>query len=145
MKRKGNNKDRLNNHPILTRELTIGQKAADHLTTFAGSWTFIILVMTLIAAWITLNSLALINHWDPWPFIILNLVLSCLAAMQAPIILMSQNRQADRDRINAKYDYMVNRKAGREVARILKEVQNIKTYMYENKKLYSPKKLKTKR
>jgi len=145
MKSKVRKKVVKNDHPILIREFTFGQRSADKLTTFAGSWTFIILVLILITAWVTLNSLALINHWDPWPFIILNLVLSCLAAMQAPVILMSQNRQTERDRINAKYDYQVNRKAARDVAEVLKEVNTIKKYMYSNYKLSPPKKLKTKK
>jgi uncharacterized membrane protein len=136
MKKKGNK------HPTYETQLSIGQKAADKVTKFCGSWTFIIVVIALIIAWITLNSLAFILHWDPWPFIILNLVLSCLAALQAPIILMSSNRQTERDRITAKYDYQVNRKAEREISKVLKEVKTIKTYVYENMKMSNPKKLK---
>jgi len=132
-------------HPVLQRELSFGQKAADILTKFAGSWTFIIIISILIMCWITLNSLALIHHWDPWPFIILNLVLSCLAAMQAPIILMSQNRQTERDRIQVKYDYQIDRKSLREISKVAKDIHSIKTYMYGNKKLSSPKKIKRKK
>ncbi|MBT3985438.1 DUF1003 domain-containing protein [archaeon] len=132
-------------HPIIIKELTIGQKAADKVTTFCGSWSFILSVIGLIFVWIILNSLAFINHWDPWPFIILNLTLSCLAALQAPIILMSQNRQAERDRIQVKYDYTVDRKAERGIRQLLKDVATMKKYMYENKKLTAPKKLKTKK
>ena len=132
-------------HPIIIKELTLGQKAADKVTTFCGSWAFILSVIGLIIIWITLNSLAFINHWDPWPFIILNLTLSCLAALQAPIILMSQNRQAERDRIQVKYDYTVDRKAERGIRQLLKDVATMKKYMYENKKLTAPKKLKTKK
>ncbi len=132
-------------HPIIIKELTFGQKAADKVTTFCGSWAFILSVIGLIVIWIILNSLAFINHWDPWPFIILNLTLSCLAALQAPIILMSQNRQAERDRIQVKYDYTVDRKAERGIRQLLKDVATMKKYMYENKKLTAPKKLKTKK
>ena len=77
---------------------------------------------------------AFLYHWDPWPFIILNLTLSCLAALQAPIILMSQNRQAERDRINAKYDYHVNRKAEREVQDMQKDLDDIKLYLMSLRK-----------
>ncbi len=115
--------------PIFKVERTFGQKAADKLTKFAGSWTFIILVGLFIAGWIYLNITAYIKNWDPWPFIILNLVLSCLAAIQAPIILMSQNRQSQRDRIKAQYDYKINKKAEqeiREIKSILLKKQNRK-------------------
>ena len=75
----------------------------------------------MIAGWIYLNVSAYVNNWDPWPFIILNLCLSCLAAIQAPIILMSQNRQSQKDRLKSEYDYSVNRKAEREI----REIKNI--------------------
>ena len=108
-------------HPIFKVPKTFGQKAADKLTKWAGSWTFIILVFMLIGAWVYLNITAYMKHWDPWPFIILNLCLSCLAAIQAPIILMSQNRQSQKDRLKSEYDYSVNRKAEREI----REIKNI--------------------
>ena len=116
-----------NKHPVLKRsQLTPGQKAADKLTHFAGSWTFIILFLSVLVVWMFLNVMAWIYHWDPYPFILLNLGLSCLAAIQAPIILMSQNRTTERDRIRSEYDYSVNRKAEREITKILKEVEAIK-------------------
>ena len=121
------------NHPVFHQKLTLGQKAADILTKYCGSWIFIILVFAIIIAWITLNMVAIFYHWDPWPFILLNLVLSCIAAIQAPIILMSENRQAERDRINARYDYIVNRKAEREIEKVLEELKEIKTSL-RNKK-----------
>ena len=105
---------------------TFGQRSADALTKFAGSWTFIIAVLAYIAIWITLNLVAWGLHWDPWPFIILNLTLSCLAALQAPVILMSNNRQGERDRINQRYDYLVDRKTSRDVEKILKEIASMK-------------------
>lgn len=145
MKKKVKKKANKKIHPTYRTNLTIAQVAADKLTSFCGSWTFIILVVSFIILWVILNTVAFLRHWDPWPFIILNLALSCLAALQAPIILMSSNRQAQRDRITAKYDYQVNRKAEREIKKVLKEVQNIKHYMYENKKLKNPKKIKTKK
>lgn len=110
-----------NKHPSYVT-LTLGQKAADNLTKYAGSWTFIISFMIFLLLWIAVNLYAWINTWDPYPFILLNLVLSCLAAIQAPIILMSQNRAAQKDRQRAEYDYAVNRKAE-------KEIQDIKTQL----------------
>ena len=113
--------------PIIPKEKrTFGQRAADQVTRFCGSWTFIISVLVYIAIWISLNLLAWQYRWDPWPFIILNLTLSCLAALQAPVILMSNNRQGERDRINQRYDYLVDRKTSRDVEKILKELSSIK-------------------
>jgi uncharacterized membrane protein len=104
-------------HPILKFKRTLAQRAADSLTAGMGSWTFIIFFMLLLLFWIAVNSVWLIFGlvWDPKPFIMLNLILSMLAALQAPVILMSQNRQSERDRIRAEYDYSVNRKAEREI------------------------------
>jgi len=99
---------------------TFGQRAADSVTKAAGSWTFIIILFIFIGAWIFLNIKAYIGQWDPWPFIILNLCLSCLAAIQAPIILMSQNRQTQRDRYKSEYDYRINKKAEEEIREIKK-------------------------
>ncbi|UCD03769.1 MAG: DUF1003 domain-containing protein [Candidatus Woesearchaeota archaeon] len=107
-------------------KLTFGQRAADKLTAFCGSWTFITFVLIYIFFWIVFNMVAFIHHWDPWPFIILNLTLSCLAALQAPIILMSQNREAERDRRRLEYDYQVNRKAEREIEDMQKDLEEIK-------------------
>ncbi len=98
-------------------QLTMGQRIADHVAAFGGSWTFIILFSAVVGVWITLNSIALLKHtFDPYPYILLNLVLSTLAAFQAPVIMMSQNRQAAKDRIKSDLDFEVNRKAELEVA-----------------------------
>ncbi|MFH1663969.1 MAG: DUF1003 domain-containing protein [archaeon] len=106
---------------------TLGQKAADVITEFGGSWTFIIIFMLVVVLWITVNLYQLyFKVWDPYPFILLNLGLSMLAAIQAPIILMSQNRQTQRDRIKAERDYMVNRKAEREIEDVQKGLEEIK-------------------
>jgi uncharacterized membrane protein len=118
--------------PITPR--TIGQKASDLLTKAVGSWIFIILLLIFIGAWIYLNITAAIKQWDPWPFIILNLCLSCLAAIQAPIILMSQNRQTERDRQRSEYDYTVNRKAEREIREIQKQLNRIERVMMRRHK-----------
>ncbi len=120
-----------NTHPIFKHKLTIGQKAADKLTAFAGSWIFIFLLAIFIAGWIYLNLTAYIRHWDPWPFIILNLCLSCLAAIQAPIILMSQNRQAQRDRVRAEYDFQVNKKAEKEIQEVKRQLNRIEKKLKE--------------
>ncbi len=114
-------------HLIFTIPRTFGQKAADGLTRVAGSWGFIIILFIFIGAWIFLNIKAYLGQWDPWPFIILNLCLSCLAAIQAPIILMSQNRQTQRDRIKAEHDYQINKKAE-------KEIQEIKRLLIRKKR-----------
>ena len=108
-------------------KLTVSQTAADFLTRVAGSWTFIISLLVMIAIWMSLNLWALfVLHWDPYPFILLNFVLSCLAALQGPIILMSQNRENERDRQRAKYDYQINRKAEREIQNMQKDLDSIK-------------------
>jgi uncharacterized membrane protein len=109
------------------KKLTAGQKAADWLAKWAGSWTFIILFAVCLFSWVTLNSVILFfGVWDQYPFILLNLFLSCVAAIQAPIILMSQNRQSETDRLRASYDYLVNRKAEREVKQLQIDVLEIK-------------------
>lgn len=116
-----------NQTPTASRKsLTIGQRAADSLTKTMGSWYFIILFMSYLATWIGFNVYAFWHSWDPYPFILLNLTLSCLAALQAPIILMSQNRSSERDRIRFEYDYAVNRKAEREIQDMQKDLDDIK-------------------
>ena len=96
--------------------ITLGQRAADAVARFGGSWTFIIIFASILVAWMALNALLLRKAaFDPYPFILLNLVLSCLAAIQAPIIMMSQRRQDERDRVQAENDYRVNLKAELEV------------------------------
>jgi uncharacterized membrane protein len=97
---------------------TTGQRAADAVAKFGGSWTFIILFGVVLVCWVILNSVILANYnkvFDPYPYILLNLFLSMLASIQAPIILMSQNRQAELDRENAEHDYEVNLKAELEI------------------------------
>jgi len=118
-------------HPVLGRNLTRGQKAADTISTVAGSWTFILTLIFFLIGWIILNVTAYVLHWDPYPFILLNFVLSMIAAFQAPVILMSQNRQTERDRINAKYDYAVNRKAEREISDMQRDLEQIKVMIKE--------------
>lgn len=112
------------NHFPYRSKLTLGQKAADKITTFGGSWFFIGLLFFYIAVWVGINSwLLAYKPLDPYPYILLNLTLSCLAAMQGPIILMSQNRLAQCDRMQSKYDYLVDRKAEREIQQLQKEIK----------------------
>lgn len=102
----------------LDKHATFGQRAADAVASFGGSWTFIMLFAAILIVWIVLNSFILVKYndtFDPFPYILLNLFLSMLAAIQAPIILMSQNRQAEKDRRNAEHDYEVNLKAELEI------------------------------
>ena len=101
------------------------------MTKWAGSWAFIIIFFIFLAIWMTTEGYFLLKYFgkeviDPYPFILLNLALSCLAAIQAPIILMSQNRGNQRDRLRAQYDYAVNRKAEREIQEIKRLIMDIK-------------------
>jgi uncharacterized membrane protein len=101
--------------------MPFGDRIADKVASFGGSWKFIITFFTLLFGWIVLNSIVLFKtNFDPYPFILLNLILSCIAAIQAPIIMMSQNRQEAKDRKRAEHDYKVNLKAELEV-RLLHE------------------------
>lgn len=109
---------------------TLGQKAADIVTTCIGSWGFIVAFLILIVIWMILNTyFVIIGVFDPFPFILLNLALSCLAAIQAPIIMMSQNREAERDRQTARRDYLVDRKAEKEIKVLQKDLLEIKAML----------------
>jgi uncharacterized membrane protein len=129
------------------QSLSFGERIADRVAEFGGSWRFIILFFAMMAVWITANSIyLLLQPFDPYPFILLNLMLSLLAAVQAPIILMSQNRQEARDRMRAENDYQVNLKAELEVRALsekmdllihqhwahLLEIQQIQTEMIQD-------------
>jgi uncharacterized membrane protein len=104
---------------LFDARLTISQHAADWFAAMMGSWKFIIAQSILLGVWALLNMAAWIRHWDPYPFILMNLMLSLQAAYAAPIIMMSQNRQAARDHLEAHNDYVVNKKAEEEVQAIL--------------------------
>ncbi len=107
------------------QQLTFGEHLADRIAEFGGSWGFIILFGCVLGTWILINTALLIKHpFDPYPFILLNLLLSCIAAIQAPVIMMSQNRQEDRDRLRAEHDYRVNLKAELEI-RLLHEKMDL--------------------
>lgn len=116
--------------PFYGHKRTLGQKAADNLAKWAGSWAFIIFFFVFLGLWIGANTYAWIQEWDLYPFILLNLILSCLAAIQAPVILMSQNRAAQRDRLRAENDYKVNRRAEREIIVIKKQLNKIEKKLF---------------
>jgi len=123
------------NSKIQKKHLSLGQKAADFVAERAGSWAFITLFFVFMAIWMILNTYYIaFNVWDPYPFILLNFVLSCLAAIQAPIILMSQNRAAEIDRQRAKYDYYINRKAEKEIKVLQRDVLSIKAMISKQPK-----------
>jgi uncharacterized membrane protein len=105
---------------------TLGQKVADTVAATIGSWPFIIVQSILMAGWVTLNVIAWIQHWDPYPFILLNLALSFQAAYAGPFILMSQNRQQDIDRRKAESDYQVNVKAELEIELLHQKLDALK-------------------
>ena len=108
------------------QEITFGQKLADKVAEFGGSWGFIIFFMTFLVAWILLNVFWLSNHgFDPFPFILLNLILSCIAAIQAPVIMMSQNRQEEKDRERAKKDYKINLKSELEIRELHEKIDHL--------------------
>lgn len=117
-----------------TRTKTMGQKAADWVTKWFGSWTFLSLIFLFMGVWVSINLYFVFIRWDPYPFILFNLFLSMLAAIQAPIILMSQNRQTERDRIKAEQDYRVNRKAELEIEDMQRDLEIIKQLIRDMKK-----------
>lgn len=104
---------------ILAEQATAGQRAADWVATAVGSWRFIIGQSILLVIWAILNVTAWIQHWDPYPFILMNLFMSLQAAFTAPVIMMSQNRQTVRDRLKAQNDFLINLKAEEEIRAIL--------------------------
>jgi uncharacterized membrane protein len=110
------------------KELTFGEHLADKLADFAGSWTFIAVFVGILFFWIALNTYVLLSRpFDPYPYILLNLVLSALAALQAPVIIMSQNRQEIRDRLHAERDYQVNIHTEFEIHRLHKKIDHLLT------------------
>lgn len=109
--------------------LTFGQRVADKVASFGGSWTFIILFIVILIAWVALNTLIMAqrgNTFDPYPYILLNLFLSMLASFQAPVILMSQNRQGIKDRLDAAHDYEVNLKSEMEILSLHEKIDELR-------------------
>jgi uncharacterized membrane protein len=132
--------DSLEKHEILATNVdaefeedwTLGERLADRIAAFGGSWAFLILFGAFIALWIGMN--AMVFFWkpiDPYPFILLNLLLSCLAAVQAPIIMMSQNRQEAKDRLRSQHDYQVNLKAELEIRHLHEKIDHLLNRQWE--------------
>lgn len=118
----------------MTEKLTTGQRIADNIATFGGSWTFIIFFFSFLLLWMAVNVwLLAAKPFDPYPFILLNLILSCLAAIQAPIIMMSQNRQGEKDRQRSEHDYKVNLKAEIEIRLLHEKLDHL--MVHQNKRL----------
>jgi uncharacterized membrane protein len=113
------------------KKLTFGERLSDQIASFGGSWRFIILFGVVLVLWIILNAALLLNRgFDPYPFILLNLILSCLAAMQAPIIMMSQNRAELRDRLRSENDYKINLKAELEIRHLHEKIDHLLRRQY---------------
>ena len=118
----------------IEEKLTVGQRIADKIADFGGSWTFIICFFLFILLWMAVNLWILITKpFDPFPFILLNLILSCLAAIQAPIIMMSQNRQEQKDRQRSEHDYKINLKAEIEIKLLHEKIDHL--IVHQNKRL----------
>jgi uncharacterized membrane protein len=115
--------DKIEEAPV---KINLGQKLADRVASFGGSWRFIITFSVILFVWIITNAFVLLNQgFDPYPFILLNLILSCIAALQAPIIMMSQNRQEEKDRERAKKDYMINLKSELEIRMLHEKLDHL--------------------
>ena len=126
----------------LEGQLTIGQKLADKIASFGGSWTFIISFFSFIIVWMGINIWLLTTKpFDPFPFILLNLILSCLAAIQAPIIMMSQNRKEQKDRQRGEHDYKINLKAELEIKLLSEKIDHM--IVHQNKKLLEIQEIQT--
>ena len=115
-----------NIEPDIEEELTIGERISDKIAEFGGSWKFIIFFLSFMVVWMAINVYFYHEHgFDPYPFILLNLVLSCLAALQAPVIMMSQNRQESKDRIRSEHDYQVNLAAELQVRLLHEKIDHL--------------------
>ena len=123
-----------NIEPELETGLSFAQKLADNIASFGGSWTFISSFFFFLIIWMVINVVYFANKgFDPYPFILLNLILSCLAAIQAPIIMMSQNRQEEKDRIRAEHDYKINLKAELEIKLLHEKIDHL--LVHQNQRL----------
>ncbi len=118
-------KKRKNWHNDHLEQLSFSNRLADAVANGMGSWRFIIIQTILVVIWMGLNLVGIINHWDPYPFILLNLLFSTQAAYAAPIIMMSQNRQNDRDRTHAEADYQTNIEAKEEIEALTKQLNKL--------------------
>ena len=114
-------------HDTHREKATFGQRLADRVANGMGSWRFIIWQTVFVASWMIVNFIAFMHHWDPYPFILLNLLFSTQAAYAAPIIMMSQNRQSERDRAQADSDYRTNVAAKKEIEELMKRLDAIES------------------
>lgn len=121
-----------NVNEVEEEQMTLGQRVADRVADTIGSWPFIIVQTVILTIWIILNLTAWINHWDPYPFILLNLMLSFQAAYSGPVIMMSQNRQASKDRLAAEIDHQVNTKAELEINNLIRRLDELEITAEEN-------------
>ena len=117
-----------NTNKDFSDQMTFGQRVADRVASFGGSWTFILIFLSILVGWVILNSFLLAQPkiFDPYPYILLNLFLSMLAALQAPVIMMSQNRQAAKDRMEASHDYEVNLKSELEILELHRKMDMLR-------------------
>ncbi len=116
----------------LEQKWTLGERLADKVATFGGSWVFLICFAIFLGLWITINTVVMVTQpADPYPFILLNLILSCLAAIQAPIIMMSQNRQEAKDRLRSQNDYQINLKAELEIQHLHEKLDHLLLHQWE--------------
>ena len=118
-----------NVNEVEEEQMTLGQRVADRVADTIGSWRFIIIQSILIVIWIILNSIALLEHWDPYPFILMNVMLSFQAAYAGPVIMMSQNRQSAKDRLVAEIDHQVNAKAELEINNLMRHIHELELSM----------------
>lgn len=126
-----------NVNELLDAKLTFGERVADRVASFGGSWTFIIIFGSTLLMWMAINSLYFLWHpFDPFPFIFLNLMLSCLAAVQAPLIMMSQNRQSATDRLRAELDFQVNLKAEIAIQQLHRKIDELREYQVKELEIY---------
>ncbi|MFZ0052239.1 MAG: DUF1003 domain-containing protein [Desulfobaccales bacterium] len=122
----------MNINEAFDKSLTIGERMSDRLADFGGSWTFITLFAIVCVAWMAINTAVLMaTAFDPYPYILLNLVLSCLAAIQAPVILMSQNRQEAKDRLRSEHDYEINLKAEIEIRKLHEKMDHLLMHQWQ--------------
>jgi len=131
-----------NIEPEIAGNITLGQKLADRIAEFGGSWTFISFFFSFLIIWMAINTWLFTSQpFDPFPFILLNLILSCLAAIQAPIIMMSQNRQEQKDRLRSEHDYKINLKAELEIKLLHEKIDHL--IVHQNKRLLEIQELQT--
>ena len=123
--KKSNSEEPKSWHDTHKATSTFGQRLADSVANGMGSWRFIIIQTIIVAAWMILNVVAFVHHWDVYPYILLNLLFSTQAAYAAPIIMMAQNRQSERDRAQANSDYQTNVAAKKEIEELMKRLDNI--------------------